>query len=122
MEELLQALLEDLDEIMEEHEDVGDTEVVIQMTKALHDGFISPKPDFVLPRDFLMYTAQGNRKVRAALQRFLKKSAKVAEVEGLDTPKARLAAFQNMGIESEGGSCYNDYFNYYKRPPDTSKW
>jgi hypothetical protein len=54
MEELLHALLEDLDEIMEEHEDVGDTEVAIQMTKAVHDSFISPKPDFVLPRDFLM--------------------------------------------------------------------
>ncbi len=122
MEEALQALLEDLDEIMEEHEDVGDTEVAIQMTKAVHEGFISPKPDFVLPRDFLMSTASGNRKVRSALQRFLKKAAKVAEVEGLDSPQARLAAFQNMAIESEGGSCYNDYFDYYKRPPDTSEW
>jgi hypothetical protein len=122
MGELLQALLDDLDEIMEEHEDVGDTEVAIQMTKAVHDGFISPRPGFVLPRDFQMHTAQGNRRVRSALQRFLKRAAQVAEVEGLDTPEARLAAFQNLDIESEGGSCYNDYFNYYERPPDTSKW
>jgi hypothetical protein len=54
--------------------------------------------------------APGNRKVRSALQRFLKRAAKVTEVEGLDSPEARLAAFQNMAIESEGGSCYNDYF------------
>lgn len=122
MEELLQALLDDLDEIMEEHEDVGDTEVAIQMTKAVHDGFISPRPGFVLARDFQMYTTQGNRRVRSALQRFLKRAAKVAEVERLDTPEARLAAFQNLDIESEGGSCYNDYFNYHERPPDTSRW
>lgn len=122
MEELLQALLDDLDQIMDEHEDVGDTEVAIQMTKAVHKGFISLRPDFVLPREFQMYTAQGNRRVRSALQRFLKRAAKVAEVERLDTPEARLVAFQNLDIESEGGSCYNDYFSYYEHPPDTSKW
>ena len=71
MERLLQALLEDLDAVMEEHEDIGDTEVSIQMTKAVHDGFVSPKPRFVLPDKFQMYTPEGDRKVRAALQRFL---------------------------------------------------
>jgi hypothetical protein len=116
MEQLLQALLEDLDAVLEEHEDIGDTEVSIQMTKAVHDGFISPKPGFVLPHKFQMYMPEGDHKVRAALQRFLKKAAKVAEAEGLDTPEARLAAFQNLDVLSEGGSCYNDFFGYYKNP------
>jgi hypothetical protein len=125
VEQLLKALLEDLDAIMEEHEDIGDTDVSIQMTRAVHDGFVSPKGGFVLPNKFGMYTREGDRKVRAALQRFLKKAAKVAKAEGLDTPEARLAAFQNMDVwseDEEGGSCYNDYFAYYEHPPDTSNW
>jgi hypothetical protein len=124
MEKILQALLEDLDAISEDHEEVGDTQVRLAMTKAVHDGFISPKPDFTLPAEFYMFSAEGDRKVRAALQRFLKKAVKAAKVEGLDTPALRLAAFQNMDVwsEHEGGSCYNDYFGYYKQPPDTSTW
>ena len=125
MEQLLKALLEDLDAIMEEHEDIGDTDVSIRMTRAVHDGFVSPKGGFVLPNKFGMYTREGDRKVRAALQRFLKKAARVAQAEGLDTPEARLAAFQNLDVRSEdeeGGSCYNDYFGYYEHPPDTSNW
>jgi hypothetical protein len=123
VEQLLKALLEDLDAIMEEHEDIGDTDVSIQMTRAVHDGFVSPIGGFVLPNRFGMYTREGDRKVRAALQRFLKKATKVAQAEGLDTPEARLAAFQNMDVwseDEEGGSCYNDYFGHYERPPDTS--
>ena len=119
MEEVLRALLEDLDAIMEEHEDLGDTEVAIRMTKAVHDGFIVPKRGFMLPDEFQMYTPQGNRRVRKALQRFLKKAAKVAEAEGLDTPEARLAAFQNMDVwseDAEGGSCFNDYFSFCEHP------
>ena len=125
MEQLLQALLTDLDAISEEHEEIGDTEVAIQLTKAVHDGFITPKPGFVLPKQFQMMTPEGDRKVRAALQRFLKKAARVARTEGLNTPEARLAAFQNMDVcskDDEGGSCYNDYFCYYEHPPDSSDW
>jgi hypothetical protein len=125
VEQLLQALLQDLDAILEEHEEIGDTEVSLQMTKAVHDGFISPKPGFVLPKKFQMFTPTGDRKVRAALQRFLKKAAKAAQAEGLDTAEARLAAFQNRDVwseDAEGGSCYNDYFGHYELPPDTSDW
>jgi hypothetical protein len=116
VERLLLALLEDLDAVMEEHEDIGDTEVSIQMTKAVHDGFIWPKPDFVLPDTFEMYTVAGNRKVRRALQRFLKKAVRMAAAEGLDTPVARLAAFQNMEVRSQGESCYNDFFSFHQHP------
>jgi hypothetical protein len=116
VEQLLQALLEDLDAIMDEHEEIGDTEVSIQMTNAVRDGFISPKSGYVLPDTFEMFTPQGDRKVRSALQRFLKKVAKVAVAEGLNTPEARLAAFQNIDVVSEEGSCFNDYFSYSKNP------
>jgi hypothetical protein len=119
VEQLLKALLEDLDAIIDEHEEVGDTEVSILMTRAVHEGFVSPKRGFVLSSEFGMFTSEGDRQVRAALQRFLKKASRVAKTQGLDTPEARLAAFQNMDVWSEDESCYNDYFGYYKQPPDT---
>src|SRR5262245_36639719 len=115
VEQLLKALLEDLDAITEEHEEIGDTDVSIQMTRVVHEGFVSPKVGLVLTNKFGMHTREGDRKVRAALQRFLKKATKTAKAEGLDTPEARLAAFQNMEVwseDEEGGSCYNDYFGY----------
>ncbi len=112
MEKLLQTLLEELDAIMEDHEEIGDTYVSIRMTQAVRDGFLAPKPNFVLPRQFGMFTPQADRKVRAALQRFLQQARKTAEAEGLNTPRARLAAFQNLNVCSQEGSCYNDFFGY----------
>jgi hypothetical protein len=43
MEKALCVLLDDLVAIMDVHEDVGDTEVSILVTKAINDGFISPR-------------------------------------------------------------------------------
>src|SRR5262245_29936074 len=50
MEKLLQTLLDDLDAVREEHDEIGDTEVSVQLTKAIHEGFISLKPGFKLPK------------------------------------------------------------------------
>jgi hypothetical protein len=41
MEKALRVLLDDLVAIMDVHEDVGDTEVTILVTKPINDGFIS---------------------------------------------------------------------------------
>ena len=64
MKELLRRLLEDLETIEEEHEEVGDTAVREALRAALHEGFINPKPGFVLGDDFEMYTAKGNMPFR----------------------------------------------------------
>jgi len=116
MEKLLRKLLEDLEAIEEEHEEVGDTAVREALRAAIHDGFINAKAGFRLGDDFEMYTAKGNKRVKAALRRFLERAPRVAREEGLDTPRARLDAFQNRDVESAGGNYYDDYFGYAEEP------
>ena len=116
MKELLRRLLEDLETIEEEHEEVGDTAVREALRAALHEGFINPKPGFVLGDDFEMYTAKGNRRVKAALRRFISRAGAAAHAEGLDTPRARLDAFQDREVESAGGNFFDDFFGYAREP------
>jgi hypothetical protein len=116
MEQLLRLLLEDLEVVEAEHPEVGDTDVRELMRDAIHDGFISPKAGFTLGEQFAMFTLEGNKKVRDALQRFLDRAATIAAQEGLDTPTARLEAFQNSELQSSGGNYYDDYFGYCERP------
>jgi hypothetical protein len=116
MEKLLRTLLEDLEAIEQEHGEVTDTEVRDAMRHPIHDGFINPQPGFVLGTDFGMLTPEGNEKVRAALNRFLKRAGEVAKAEGLNTPRARLDAFQNIEVASAGGCYYDDFFGYVPEP------
>ena len=116
MEKLLRKLLEDLEAIEEEHEEVGDTAVREALRAAIDDGFIHAKAGYLLGDDFEMYTAKGNKRVKAALRRFLERAPRVAQKEGLDTPRARLDAFQNREVESAGGNYYDDYFGYAEEP------
>src|SRR5262245_38094731 len=110
MEQLLRSLLEGLEAIEVEHPEVGDTDVRELMRDAIHDGFISPKAEFCLGEAFAMFTPEGNRKVREALRQFLDRVAAIAAQEGLETPEARLEAFQNSDVQSSGGMYYDDYF------------
>lgn len=116
MEQLLRLLLEDLEAVEAEHPEVTDTDVRERMRDAVHDGFISPKTGFSLGQEFAMFTPEGNRTIREALQRFLDLAAPIAVREGLDTPAARLEAFQNDEVHSSGGRYYDDYFGYRERP------
>lgn len=116
MEELLRTLLEDLEAIEREHGEVTDTEVREAMRDPIHDGLINPKPGFALGTDFRMYTPEGNARVRAALSRFLERAGEVAKGEGLNTPRARLDAFQNIEVASAGGNLYDDYFGFAPEP------
>ncbi len=116
MEQLLRSLLDDLEAVEAEYPEVGDTNVRELMRDAIHDGFISPKAGFRLGEAFAMFTPEGNRKVREALRRFLDRVAAIAVQEGLDTPVARLEAFQNSEVQSSGGHYYDDYFGYCEHP------
>jgi hypothetical protein len=116
MEQLLRRLLEDLENIERDHGEVGDTEVREAMRGAIHHGFINPKPDFVLGHHFAMYSSEADAKVEAALWRFLEQAEEKAKAEGLDTPKARLDAFQNLQVRSPGGHFYDDFFGYASQP------
>jgi hypothetical protein len=100
-----------MDRIEEAHSEVTDTETRASMRKAIMDGFINPKPGFVLPDDFAMADEEGNAKVNAALAKFLAKARAEADKAGLTTAEARLRAFQE-DVQSNDGSEYDQYFNH----------
>ena len=112
----LKKLLDDLDKLVEEHDELGDTDVREQMYDAVHKSFIVPLPGYALPSSFGMFSDEGNRKVHAALQKFLAHPEVVADAKSLATPEARLAAFQDIDVESSEGNAHDEYFGYAEAP------
>lgn len=111
MREAVRALLNAMDDIADEWAEVTDTVVRGCMREAITDGFVDPKPDFVLAAEFGMGTAEGDAAVRKALGHFLPEAGRIAAREGLDTPSQRLRAFQ-CGVTSDDGAEYDEYFNH----------
>jgi hypothetical protein len=98
------------------HEEVGDTDVREQMYDAVHRGFIVPQPGYELPAKFGMFSDEGDKLVRVALQKFLAHPDVVAAAKSLKTPEARLAGFQDTDVESSEGNTYDEYFGYAEKP------
>jgi hypothetical protein len=114
VKKLVKALLNAMDRVYEDYPEVTDTEVRVCMRKAITDGFIDPKPGYILPDEFGMAGEEGEAKVKAALARFLAKARAQAAKAGLSTPEARLRAFQG-DVQSNDGSEYDLYFNHVDR-------
>jgi hypothetical protein len=108
----LKQLINALDKICDEHEEVGDTAVREQMHDAVHKGFIVRQPRYKLPAKFGMFSDEGNKLVRVALEKFLEQSDVSAASKSLKTPEKRLAAFQDSNVESSEGNTYDEYFGY----------
>jgi hypothetical protein len=106
MEPVLLELLHRLEAIGE----LFDSAVREAMDDAVFDGFIKPRPGYVLPDKFAMFSDQENRRVKEALVWFLPAAWEAAERDGLDTFQKRLAAFQNLAVRTERQNDYNDFF------------
>ena len=116
MKKALRQLINALDKIFEEHEEVGDTAVREEMYDAVHKSFIVPQAGYKLPAKFGMFSVEGDKLVRTALQKFLAHPDVAAASKSLKTPEARLAAFQDMDVESSEGNIYDEYFGYAEKP------
>jgi len=116
MKKALKQLIDALDKVFDEYEEVGDTDVREQMYEAVHKGFIVPQTGYALPAKFGMFSDDGDKKVRAALQKFLAYPDVVAASQSLKTPETRLAAFQDADVESSEGNTYDEYFGYAEKP------
>ena len=116
MKKALKQLINALDRIFETHEEVGDTAVREAMHEAIYSAFIKPVKGYTLPEDFPMFSPAGNRKVRAALAKFLAHPEVAAAAKKLKTPKERLDAFQDDEVESSEGNNYDEYFGYREAP------
>lgn len=106
----LQKLLTRMDRIMEKHEELGDTDVREQLHAAVYNAFILAKADYMLPKEFGMFTKTGNRHVRSALATFLTKATNLATKTNWEPGMPRLVAFQDIDMTSENGSTYDVYF------------
>lgn len=106
----LKHLLDELEEIGLDHPEVEDTDVREQMYAVVYRGFIEQTPGYVPPETFGMFETEGNRRVKAALVRFVSEAVPEAKQQGLATPKQRFHAFENGEVTSEGGKPYDDFF------------
>jgi len=116
MKKSLKQLINALDKVFEEHEEVGDTDVREQMYDTVRKGFIVPQLGYAPPAKFGMFSDEGDKKVRAALQKFLAHPEVAVASKSLKTPEARLAAFQDTDAESSEGNTYDEYFGYAEKP------
>jgi hypothetical protein len=110
----LRDLLARLSEIARVHDELEDSECAEHMTDAVFNGFVKKQPDYVLPHEFGLYSAEANSEVRAALERFIAEAN--SKAESLDFG-SRLSAFQNVDVTvGDEQFCYNDFFRYM--PPE----
>ena len=110
MDNLLKELMESLEAIGNEHQEMYDTAVREAMTESILDGFVKPKPNFVLGEEFGVYEDEGNQKIKAALNTYISAATLRAAEIGLNSPTERLAAFQNDEIHTDEEANYPDDF------------
>ena len=112
MDRVLLELLHRLEEIGEEHEELFDSDVREAMDDVVFSGFVKPKPGYVLPDKFGMFSTEGDELVREVFLWFLPAALQSAEQAGLDTFHKRLAAVQNLEVRTEEENDYNDFFGW----------
>jgi hypothetical protein len=112
IENELKTLLNDLDEIGKDAEEVGDTKVRERMSETIYHGFPNPSDGYDIPQEFGMFSDDANKKVRAALIKFLSAVKPKIGSSDLNKPGKRLNAFQDEDVEPEDGMYYDDYFGY----------
>lgn len=111
MKEILHTLLEQLSAIGEDHEEVYDTDVRERMRQAIFDGFLQSTPHFSTPRGFGMFTEEGNRRVRDAIDTYISAARSYASDHQLNFP-ARLAAFQDSSVVGPNQVEYSEFFGH----------
>ena len=107
----LTQLLFALDRVQDEHGEVCDTVVRDVLRRVITDAFVLPKPSFVMPTAFGLFSADGNAKVRAALEHFLS-SPEVQTTRATLTAEQRLAAFEDGDVRTNKGHTYDCFFSH----------
>jgi len=109
-EQILRSLLDDLERVSKQSEEIFDTDVRERMWDAVDKGFINTKRGYALPNKFGMFSDQGNARVKEALRRFIERATTWARSHRVTSSRARLAAFQDSNVVSQGGRRYDDFF------------
>ncbi len=98
----------------ERHRELYDTDVREQVGEAIWRGFVRLEPGYVLPDNFGMFTAEGNRSVRIALDSFLTHACTAALASGLTSSDRRLDAFRNRKVTTDTGRIYDSFFGHFE--------
>jgi hypothetical protein len=113
----LKKLMETLEDIGHEHSEIYDTDVREQLFEAVLKGFIKPQAGYALPDTYGLYEAEGNQRVKQALERYIIVASQLAEKAGLNA-RERLEAFQNLKVHTDGEEQYPDDFFGWLDPED----
>ena len=111
----LEDLLKELVAVSKDHGEIFDTDVRERMFDAVYDGFLKPKEHYASPGSFGMFSDEGNQRVKAALENYIKRANARAEEIGLSDPNERLAAFQDTEFsvgEGEDTIMFDDFFGW----------
>jgi hypothetical protein len=107
----LAGLLDALEQVAEAHAEVFDTDVRERIWEVVECRYVRLDHSYEIPADLGMFSEQGNRTLRAALEHHLRNLVTVAEVFKLDTDAKRLRSFQNASVKSQHqGFRYDDFF------------
>jgi hypothetical protein len=116
MEALLLQLLQDLELVSEDHGEVYDSDVREQMRAVITNGLVRQVSGYAIPESFGMFSDEGDRLVKQALERYLAAAKQQVAERGLTNLCDRLAAFQNEDVVTPSGLYYDDFFGW--SPPE----
>jgi hypothetical protein len=119
MKEELERFLGELQEISEEHEETMDTDVREALHRTLNRFFVWGAPRDRLPIQYAMFSAEGDRRVAAAVEAFLIRALATSEARNASAGKERLDLLQDRRVRTHGGFEYDDFLGHVDNPlPD----
>lgn len=87
MKTALTKLIDDLSQLESAHDEITDTAVREAMYIAIHHALIVPKVGYKLPKQFAMFTREGNDRVKKLLHNFLTAPEVLASAKTSKTAK-----------------------------------
>lgn len=116
LESSVVSLLEQLEQISNEHEEVTDTDVRESMHLTLTWYFVWAQDRTRFPRSFGMFTADGDRLVKNALLKFLEDAERSGELSNIPIGQARLNVLQADSAVTANGMLYDEFIGHRDIP------
>lgn len=104
------ALLDELDDVADQHDELFDTDVRERLWAVVDDVLICRRSPLRVPEELGMFTDEGNRKLRSVLEQHLPQLRDAFETLGVDTPERRLKSFHNPALRSGRGRRVDEFF------------
>ena len=103
---LIRDLFSRLELVSQEHPELTDTETREAVFETLNCYFVWERISEPPPKNYRMYSADGNQGVQQAISRFIAKGLVAAKKEGVAVGQPRLDALQDKSIRTPNGETY----------------